>query len=174
MALDNTGFPSAQIALTITDYTTPTPLTVAVALVGDTILPLERPQESNSQMENTAAGKAHVGELVNGQAAPPTGSFSFYEIDTADLAEVSSPVGCVRALSANTVAATAFSSHDFSSQLTRGGKLQAKLVFAIYNEGGVTHTITVPAVITDFVESIADGARLITANYKVVGAITAA
>ena len=30
----------------------------------------------------------------------------------------------------------------------------------MYNEGGVTHTITVPAVITDFVESIADGARL--------------
>ena len=71
MALDTTGFPSAQIALTLTDYTTPTPLTVPVALVGDTILPQERPQESNSQFENTASGKAHVGELVNGQAAPP-------------------------------------------------------------------------------------------------------
>lgn len=172
MALDTTGFPSAQIALTLTDYTTPTPLTVPVALVGDTILPQERPQESNSQFENTASGKAHVGELVNGQGPPPTGSFSFYEIDTADNAEVTSPVGCVRALSQNSVAGTAFSSHNFSSQLTRGGKLQVKGVFAIYNEGGVTHTKTIPLIITDFVESIADGARLITANYKVVGAIT--
>ena len=135
--------PSAQIALTLTDYTTPTPLTVPVALVGDTILPQERPQESNSQFENTASGKAHVGELVNGQAAPlPDRSLLR---DRHGRQRGSHVAGWVRAgaepeqccrdrvqLARLLVAADA------------RRKPQVKGVFAIYNEGGVTHTKTIP------------------------------
>ena len=92
MALDTTDSP-AQIALTLTDYTTPTPLTVPVALVGDIDLPQERPQESNSQFENTASGRLTLGSSSTGR--PPT-IVRFYEIDTADNAEVTSPVACGR------------------------------------------------------------------------------
>lgn len=174
MALDTNSFPSAQVTLTATDYTG-SPLTVSITtLFGDVVIPLERPQESNSLMVNTSAGKSHAGEPHNGQAEPPTGSFQFYEIDTSDNAEVSAPVALFLALSANSVSGTAYSAHVFTSQLTLGGKLQVKLVFAIVNEGGVTHTITVPAVITSVVDGIANGARAITVNYKVVGAITRA
>ena len=176
MALDTNSFPASQVTLDIIDYTTPTPLEVDFddVLTGDVTIPQIRPVESNSLFVNGTTGKAHAGEPVNGQAEPPTFSFTFWEIDTSDASEVSSPLGVIRALANDTVSGTAFSSHVFTSQLNLGGKLQAKFQFTVTNEGGVSHTITVPAVVVDYTSTPSGGARMITANCKVVGAITLA
>ena len=176
MALDTNSFPATQVGIVAEDYTgSPLSVSFSDVLTGDVSFPQERPRETNSLFVNsTSTGKVHAGEPENGQADPPTWSFTFWEIDSADNTEVSSPLGLIKALSQNSVAGTAFSSHVFTSQLTLGGKLQAKFVVTIVNEGGVSHAFTIPSIVEKFTSAPSGGARMITVNLKVVGAITGA
>lgn len=175
MALITLNYAASNVDLDIEDYTTPTPLEVPITtLEGDISIPIERTLDVEDLFPNATGGKEHSGTAVNGRAAPPTFTIPFIAIDIADNSEVTAPVALFLALSNNSVTGTAYSSHVYTSQLTLGGKLQAKAVYTLTDAGGNTSTITVPFRVDSVDLAPVGGKYNVTVNCTVVGAITRA
>jgi len=110
MPLDATQITTTFTTLTLQDYTPVTPLTVTVTeLVPGSITPLVRDNvESGEIFINSATGKSRYGTPVMGLAGGQTGSFQIWKIDPSDAAEITAATPYLRALSGNSLAATAF------------------------------------------------------------------
>lgn len=172
MALDTATFSSSYITLAIVDYTGSPISTSVPTLFGDIILPRTRMLEHTTPMVNSTSGKVPYAVPVHGLVAQPTFTFQFYAVDINDNSETTAIVALVKALSANSVAGTAYSTYVFTNPLTGGGKLTAKFTFIETNTAGTTHTTTVPAVVTSVVDGVADGVKICTVTCEIVGALT--
>ena len=174
MPVTNQGYAEAKETLSLIDYAgAPVTLAITGLIVGSFTGPIIDAVTQTEVMVASSTGRSRHAMPVQGLAGGQTGSFQFTRNDIANDTDKNDE-SLVRALANNSVAATGHSAEIYTSQLTGGGKLQAKLSRVLTDEAGVTDTITYPAIIDTVAEAVVDGLRVITVNWILVGAITRA
>ena len=172
MANDYAAYSSAFETLSIIDYAgSPVTLALTAYVVGSFQGPVVDAHAHTVLYQNSSSGKARAGAPEHGLAGGQTGSFQMWTQDVKNNTDKNWLSLC-RALQINSVAATGHSGETYTSQLTLGGKLQAKLSRAQKNQVGTTSTSTYPAIITGIEEGVGEEAKMMTINFELVGSIT--
>lgn len=173
MATNAIVYSTSYETITIQDYTG-TPNSIAVNIIkGSLNYPSVDPIDHTVVMINSSSGATRHAAPVHGKRGGVTFSFQMVLSDVANNTDKNA-YSLVKALQLNSVAGTGHSGEDYSSQLTGGGKKQAKIVVAAPNQSGTSATLTFPSIVTDVVPDEAEGIRTATVTLELVGSVTAA
>lgn len=173
MAIDKTSYVTAETTAQLIDYSG-TPVTTDIdTLIADSLAVLTAwGKERQEVWVTSSSGQTLWSRAVKGIAQGQTISFQIVVYDVNDNDDVEAVCSLLRQLEQDDVSGGAFSSQDYSSQLTGGGSLQVKLAVTERNQTGTSYVTTIPITIDTVVDANANGFKAWTVTGTVVGAIT--
>lgn len=175
MALDPKTFVRTKVTISLIDYGgSPVTTTIPTYIHGSLNVPTIWKKTKISAWVASSTGRSLYSVAVDGIAEGQTLSFQMLCVDVNDNTEVTATAALVRALLDDSVSGTAFSGYTFTSGLTGGSALQAKLAVTEVNEAGVSHVTTIPIVIDNIEDGDSNGFKAWTVSAMIVGAVTRA